>query len=418
MTRYIITIMAFAGMCLASAAQQPATASGTQGQTSLQTDGQAAGQLRTQSIDEVLQAVSMNNPELESIRQDTEAARLQLKTENMLEDPTVEYSSFYSRNITGQSGSELVISQGFDFPTIYATRHRQNKLSSASLESSLNAERRRILLDAKTICLDIIMYRQLGELLDMQSGIARDMLEMYQRRYETGDATALELNKIKMELMNVATEVANNNAALTAASNSLSAMNGETPIEFSADFYPLAEDITDPQAAIEEYLSGSAAIMAAENAAQAAQKQVSLNKQNWIPKLEIGYRRNTAIREAENGFIVGGSIPIFANHRKVKMAKAQSASAYNRLVLAKSQTRAQAKSFIDDIQQTRSALDAYDEPLMRETLSLLKEAVEGGQISVIDYFVEASNIYANLSNCITLQNRYQKLLAQLYVNRL
>ena len=361
--------------------------------------------LQTQSIDEVLQAVALNNPELQSLAKDTEAAQLQLKTENMLEDPTVEYSSFYSPNTTGQSGSELVVSQGFDFPTIYATRHKQNKLSSASLDSGLNAERRRILLDAKSICLDIIMYRQLGELLDMQSGIAQEMLEMYRRRYETGDATALELNKIKMELMNVATEVANNSAALSAAENSLAAMNGGAEVAFEADFYPLEEEMTDPQAAIDEYLSGSAAIMAAENAAMAAQKQVSVNRQNWIPKLEIGYRRNTALREAENGFIVGGSIPIFANHRKVRMAKAQSASAHSQLALAKAQAEAQARSFIADIQETRAALGAYDQPLI-------------GQISVIDYFVEASNIYTNLSNCITLQNRYQKLLAQLHVNRL
>ena len=100
------------------------------------------------------------------------------------------------------------------------------------------------------------------------------------------------------------------------------------------------------------------------------------------------------------------------------MAKAQSASAVNQLALAKAQAQAQAKSFISDIRETKAALDAYDEPLMRETLSLLKQAVEGGQISVIEYFVEAANIYTNLSNCITLQNRYQKLLAQLYINRL
>ena len=374
--------------------------------------------LHTQSIDEVLQSISVNNPELQSLVKDTEAAQLQLKTENMLEDPTVEYSSFYSRNVTGQSGSELVVSQGFDFPTVYATRHKQNRLASESLESGLNAERRRILLEAKTLCLDIIMYRQLGELLLMQAEIAGDMLGLYEKRYTAGDATALDLNKIKMELMNTATSVANNNAALVTAGNTLSAMNGNIELVFDADFYPLVEDITDPQAAVEEYLAGSAAIAAAETSAQAAQKQVSLNRQNWIPKLEIGYRRNTAIREAEHGFLVGGSIPLFSNHRKVKMAKAQSASAVNQLALAKAQAQAQAKSFISDIRETKAALDAYDEPLMRETLSLLKQAVEGGQISVIEYFVEAANIYTNLSNCITLQNRYQKLLAQLYINRL
>ena len=382
--------------------------------------GQAAeaGPLHTQSIDEVLQSISANNPELQALIKDTEAAQLQLKTENMLEDPTVEYSSFYSRNVTGQSGSEMVVSQGFDFPTIYAARHKQNILSSEALDNSLNAERRRILLEAKTLCLDIIMYRQLGELLGMQAEIAGDMLGMYEKRYAIGDATALEINKIKMELMNVATSVADNNAALAAANNSLSAMNGNAGLTFDADFYPLVEKVSDTQATVDEYLSGNASVMAAEKAAESARKQVSINKQNWIPKLEIGYRRNTAIREAEHGFLVGGSIPLFSNHRKVKMAKAQSASAVSQLTLAKAQAQAEAKSFISDIQETKAALDAYDEPLMRETLDLLKQAVEGGQISVIEYFVEASNIYTSLSNCITLQNRYQKLLAQLYINRL
>ena len=78
--------------------------------------------LHTQSIDEVLQSVSVNNPELQSLVKDTEAAQLQLKTENMLEDPTVEYSSFYSRNVTGQSGSELVVSPGVRLP--YSICHK------------------------------------------------------------------------------------------------------------------------------------------------------------------------------------------------------------------------------------------------------------------------------------------------------
>jgi len=44
-----------------------------------------------------------------------------------------------------------------------------------------------------------------------------------------------------MELMNVATEVANNSAALSAAENSLTAMNGGAEVAFEADFYPLEE---------------------------------------------------------------------------------------------------------------------------------------------------------------------------------
>ena len=378
----------------------------------------AAGPLRTSSMDEVLRSVSLNNPELQALTQSAEASMLQLKTENMLEDPTIEYSSFYSPHLTGQSGSELVVSQGFDFPTLYAARHKRNELSRTSLDNSLTAERRRILLEAKMLCYDIIMYRQLGALLDTQEEIAGRLLELFDERFGVGDATALELNKIKMELMDVAATVAGNAASLSASVNSLSAMNGDAGLIFEADSYPVAEDVPDMQAAVDEYLSGNAAVMAAENAADAARKQISIDRQGWIPKLEIGYRRNTAIREAENGFIVGVSIPIFSNHRKVGVAKANAVSAGSMLNSVRNTAKAEAVSIAEDIMKTKTELDAYDEPLMRETLDLLGEAVENGQISVIDYFVEAAAIYGNLETCITLRNRYHKLLAQLYMNRL
>lgn len=374
--------------------------------------------LHTQNIEEVLESVARNNPELEAFSKDVEARSLQMKSENILEDPTIEYSSFYSSGVSGQSGSELVVSQGFDFPTLYAARHQMNELSRSALGSGLENERRRILLDAKNICLDIIMYRQIGELLKMQAGIADELLSLYTRRLESGDASALEVNKIKMELMSVATAVARNNASLDAACRALNAMNGGRETIFDADFYPLVEEVLDKEAAVEEYLSSDASVAAAESAAAAARKEVSVNRQGWIPKFEIGYRRNTAIREAEHGFLVGGSIPLYSNHRKVAMAKARSVSAGSALTSARLQSESEIRSLLNEMDQTKAAIDAYDEPLMRETLDLLGKAVEGGEISLIDYFVEASSIYTNLSACITLKNSWHKLMAQVYKNRL
>ena len=195
-------------------------------------------------------------------------------------------------------------------------------------------------------------------------------------------------------------------------------MNGGQEIIFEAEEFPLTEDLSDSEAIIEEYLSMDASIIAAENTAEAARQEVSVNRQGWIPRLEVGYRRNTAIRDAEHGFLVGCSIPIFSNHRKVAMAKARSTSAQSSLNYAKLQAEAEARSILNEIRQTRSAIDAYDEPLMRETLALLRQAVEGGEISLIEYFTETSGIYTILTSCITLQNSWQKLSARLFKNRL
>lgn len=404
MKRYILISAIFAASALTSYAGDSAAATGNV--------------LHTQDMEEVLFSVRANNPELLSLEKSLEAQIIAIKGENMPEDPSVEYSSFYSSSVSGQSGSELVVSQGFEFPTLYAARHKRNELSREALGKSFDNERRRILLDAKLLCHDIIMYRQIGELLNMQSEIAEDLLALYQQRLVAGDASVLEVNKIKMELMSVATSVSENNAALDAACRRLDAMNGGQGIVFDADFYPLVEDVADKEAAVAEYLSEDASVAAAENAAEAARKDVSVSRQGWIPRFEVGYRRNTAIREAEHGFLVGGSIPLFSNQRKVAMAKARSAAAVSSLNAARLQSESEVRSLLNEIDQTRNALDAYDEPLMRETLDLLGQAVEGGEISLIDYFVEASSIYTNLTACITLKNGWHKLMARLYKNRL
>lgn len=404
MKRYILISAIFAASALTSYAGDNEAATGNV--------------LHTQDMEEVLFSVRANNPELLSLEKSLEAQIIAIKGENMPEDPSVEYSSFYSSSVSGQSGSELVVSQGFEFPTLYAARNKRNELSREALGKSFDNERRRILLDAKLLCHDIIMYRQIGELLNMQSEIAEDLLALYQQRLVAGDASVLEVNKIKMELMSVATSVSENNAALDAACRRLDAMNGGQGIVFDADFYPLVEDVADKEAAVAEYLSEDASVAAAENAAEAARKDVSISRQGWIPRFEVGYRRNTAIREAEHGFLVGGSIPLFSNQRKVAMAKARSAAAVSSLNAARLQSESEVRSLLNEIDQTRNALDAYDEPLMRETLDLLGQAVEGGEISLIDYFVEASSIYTNLTACITLKNGWHKLMARLYKNRL
>lgn len=426
MYRHIIIILSAATFSAASISAQdtsaepaPSHGAASTAQEASQGDSTAIpGEIRTADIGEVLVSIRKNNPELGSLQQETEAQSLQLKNENILEDPSIEYSSFYSGQVTGQASSELVVSQGFDFPTLYAARHRRNELSRAALEGNLDNERRRILLDAKNLCLDIIMYRQIGELLGMQAEIAGDLLDLYGQRLATGDASALEVNKIKMELMSTATAVATNRAALDAATRSLTAMNGGIPVAFEAEEFPLMESVGDAEEAVSEYLAGDAAILSAKNAAEAARKEISVSRQGWIPRLEIGYRRNTEIRDAVNGFLVGCSIPIFSNHKKVSMAKARSASAQSNLNYTRVTAETEVRSILVEMDQTKAALDAYDEPLMRETLKLLRQAVEGGEISLIEYFTEASSIYGNLTACITLQNSWQKLAARLYRNRL
>ena len=138
-----------------------------------------------------------------------------------------------------------------------------------------------------------------------------------------------------------------------------------------------------------------------------------MNKQNWLPKFEVGYRRNTDGSDASNGFMVGASFPLFSGRNKLKSAKAKLQESTLQLDNVKVQTENNVRSKVNEMKQLRKAADTYDTALLNSTLDLLRKAVEGGELSIIEYYVEADAIYKNLQTQMQLENKYQKAYAEL-----
>lgn len=374
--------------------------------------------MQAQSIDLVLQSIEQNNKELQSQVQLFKAQKMENRTENNLSDPNVSYSSFY-RNGPGRGhGTETVISQDFDFPTQYITRNRQATLANEAIDFQQQAVRRDILLQAKQICLDLVLLNQVNELMQIRLKNANELQAMYEKRLLTGDANALEVNKVKMETMNVKAEVAQNNAAHRAALQTLLAMNGNEPLEFADQVYAPVKEINDYNVLRDEVMASDLDLKALGYATRAAEKQVSVNKQNWLPKITAGFRRNTDSEMSMNGFVLGGSIPLFSNRKKVQIAKAQAVSAQLVHEDARMEKENELMALFNEIQQLKDAMNSYDVPLMHHSLGLLKQALEEGQLSLIEYFTEAEMIYKNLESYMQLENQYQKVMATIYKNEL
>ena len=374
--------------------------------------------MQAQSIEQVLQSIEQNNKELQSQVQLSKAQKMENRTANNLSDPTVSYSSFYKNGAGPGHGTEFVTSQGFDFPTQYITRNRQADLANEALDKKQQAVRRDILLKAKTLCLDLVLLNQEYALMEIRQKNADELEALYAKRLEEGDANILEVNKIKMERMNVQSEVAQNNAAHRAALQSLLAMNGNMPLEFTSAQYPQVKEINDLNALKDQVIASDFNLQALSFATKAAEKQVSVDKQNWLPKLEAGFRRNTDSEASMNGFMVGGSIPLFSNRKKVQIAKAQAISAQLMQEEAKLQVENNLMALYNEMQQLKEAMNTFDVPLMYQSLDLLKEALKEGEISLVEYFVEAESVYKNLQARMQLENQYQKVMADIYKNEL
>lgn len=374
--------------------------------------------VQAQGIDPILRNIEQNNKELKAQRHAADALKMENRAGNNLPDPTLSYSSFYSNAADGGHGTEFVASQGFDFPTRYIARNRQATLQNEALDKQHLALRRDVLLNAKNLCLDLILLNQEKALMDIRMKNANELQTLYEKRLATGDANILEVNKIKMERMNVQTEVTRNSAAHRTALQSLLAMNGNMPLEFAETTYPSLQEISDYNTLRDMVMASDLDLQAAAAATRAAEKQVSVDSQGWLPKLEVGFRRNTDDGVAMNGFVVGGSLPLFENRKKVKIAKAQALSAQLMQDSAKEKAEASLMSLFHEMQQLKDAMNVYDLPLMYRSLDLLKQALTEGQISLIEYFVETESIYQNLQAYMQLENQYQKVMANIYKNDL
>ena len=143
-----------------------------------------------------------------------------------------------------------------------------------------------------------------------------------------------------------------------------------------------------------------------------------MNRQGWIPKLELGYRRNTDQSEASHGLLIGATIPLFSTRDKVKVARQRLAEAQLQQEEARVQAESALRTKFGELQQLKRAAAAYDVELMRSSLQTLKKAIANGELSVIEYYTEADNVYRNLQERLKLENQYQKALADLLKSEL
>lgn len=372
---------------------------------------------KAQDINAVLKSVEQNNMELKALLKGNEAADIENKSQNTLEDLSIEYSPFFQSETSGIASSELVITQGFDFPTLYGARKKAGQLQRNVLDMQYQTARRDILVNAKKLCLDIINYNKQKQLLQERRKNADELLAMFELKFKNGEATSLELNKIKLDRMNLETELVQADTKHANAMQQLQALNGGQPIEVNMTEYPQAP-ADDEVTMYEKAVATDWTVRTAQASVLAAEQDVKVNKQSWIPKFEIGYRRNTEGDNASNGFLIGGSIPLFSSKNKVKIAKARQTEAVMQHANARINAENSARTMITQMKQLKASADAYDVPLMRQTLKLLRTAVENGEISVTEYYVEADNIYKNMITYMDIERQYQDALTEIYKNEL
>ncbi len=351
-----------------------------------------------QDIEHVLASIEANNIQLQALQKKQEADRHQMKSESNLGETEIEYSPFYTSGVGRMASSELVVSQGFDFPSLYAARRKAQMAAYAQMGCEQLALKQDILLQARLLCLQIIYLRKCMAIEDQRMEALSRMEQLLNVKLENGEATIIEVNKLKIEKSGLEKTRLQTASSLQKARHALQALNGGKEVAFSRTDYPQQGEMEDDASVLTRYLANDAGLKATRLSVETAAGKVKVSKMESLPQLAVGYRRNTELKEVSNGFLVGASIPIFSNRHKTREARKRQEAAELDAAEKQSSTQSYVESLLEERNLLRTALATFSMSLTDSTLATLATATDEGQITAIGYWQEAEALYKSKSD--------------------
>ena len=137
-------------------------------------------------------------------------------------------------------------------------------------------------------------------------------------------------------------------------------------------------------------------------------------KLGWLPKFSVGYKFANELGDKFNGIEVGMALPIFSNINKVKIAKSAQLSAQFNEQDILTETSTEIKSNYAQVVYLKSQIYSYNAILKDSTnLDLLKKALDGGQITLLNYLLELRYFLEAEQTLLDLEFEYNSILTSL-----
>ncbi|CAL66277.1 TolC family protein [Christiangramia forsetii] len=367
----------------------------------------------------ILEQISQNNRQLKAYQSYMASQNLANKTENNLQDPEV--SAFYLPFGEHQTGdyTEYLVSQQFEFPTVYGARSKRIEKQKELLELEYETLREEVLLNAKKQLLELQTLQKRKELEEKRVEQAKQVYDQIQRLFNAEQIGILELNKAKVAWLQEQFELDQVNIRIRSTLLELQKLNGGNTIEAEEVEFFADPELAEMQTLWEEKLSEDAEIQQLKARENLAQQQVKLEKNKILPDLSIGYNYQGVNSSNYSGFLGGLSIPLWNSKNKVKAAEAN-------LEYTQDNTGAETAElytrFQEDYQQYQLLKRKYEE--YQQTFQdlnseeLLFKAYELGEFSFLDYYREVEFYRQAFNNMLEMEKELLQLKATLLKHQL
>lgn len=375
--------------------------------------------VHAQDIESVLASVDENNKTLIAAQQNLEAKKMAFRSSQPLYNPNVEYD--YMKGFPESAGNQqdLLVNQAFDFPTSYGIRKKLAGQLDAQYEFEYLSTRQSVLLEAKTTCLGLIFAKKLDPRIQERKAMTERLLADFEKKLQTGDGNILDVNKARLQLIEINKEYQMNQALIRQLEEKLEGLNGGIPMPFILKEYATAEVLGSLEDLFAEIQAMDPMMQFYILGNRSAEKQVELTKSLALPKLEAGYRQQAILGQSFQGFHIGTTIPLWEN--KYQVRQSQQEKTFSSLVLQdyKNERYFTLRQQYEKLEKLGMTLEEYHSVLSAlNDIEYLNKALSVGHISTIEYFLESNYFYSAFTNYLKTEHEYHILLAEILQHRL
>ena len=343
----------------------------------------------SQSIDEVLKQVEQNNKELSAMRMHINSQNHFSRSEFSLDAPEISGYLLQPNASNLSNYTEFQISQSFDFPSVYIHQKNWLKKKKEEREADYNRQRIRILLQAKSACIELVYLNRLQIAEEERLKQANRIVRYSKLLVEKGEQGILALNKAKVVKLQKELELAQIKTQIEQIRFDLEAYNGGEKVFFSAIEYPHYVELLSLDSLWGEKLRVDPELVALQKQLEAQEQALAVEKAKRMPNFSLGVNVQGTEEGRYAGVYGGLSIPLWKQQYAIKSV--ENKVAYQTVLkdlstdLLFSQFQKEFESFLlhqNGYLTYKKTLDSLSDE------GALFKAYEAGMFSYLEYYME------------------------------
>lgn len=298
----------------------------------------------------------------------------------------------------------FTISQSIDFPTNYIHRKKRGDLDIERSQLLLEEKKLELRTQIETVYYQLLASREQLNLVMQNIKLAQDFLSKANLRYNEGKASILEVKRAKIVLENIENELSRAQSSFKnyqAVLNALLAFPDEKNAVPSDSFSYHLLNLSLSEL-MQNALNTHPRIIINRLSSEIADKNVSLAKGSYLPKIKGGYTSQTLEGVQFRGIEAGISIPLWApvNQKGQVMASKGNLAAtqyreQNEILVRKAKVKGAYGNFI----AAREQVSKYLSDLLQQSEDLYKLTLRSYEEGKVDYLkvLDAQESFININ---------------------